>query len=1091
MLAASMDFRRFLLLPLLWSALVSPLLASDPTGTITGTVTDTSGGVVPKTRVTVTNIATNAAREAVTNDDGDFTVALLPPGHYRVALEKEGFRRTVLPDVGLDVEQTARVDFTLQIGILTEEVKVSDTPPIIQTDTSTLGQVIDGRLVHELPLNERNFLSFALLAPGSQLPVEGSQNSTQGGAVSVNGAREQSNNFLLEGVDNNDPYINQYVALPSIDAIQEFKVQSSDYAAEFGRSGGAQVNVILKSGSNQFHGGLFEFLRNRNLDAKNFFDQPNCAPASVPGTCGPIPELDRNQFGATFGGPIRKDKTFFFVSYESLRLRQATTREATVPSQTQLSEIQGVLSGVGIPLNSAGQAILNLYPAANVGADLASSNTFVSAPVIRNTENLGLVKVDHHAGPNETLSAHWAIFDEDRFNPFDPVNAFTNLPGYGSYTLNDGQNGGLSWTHVFTSAEINEFRLGYNRMEAGALQQSYGHNESAELGFPDVLTNPVDLGYPEVNILGFDGIGEPLNYPQDRHDTTVDLSDNLSWIKGRNQFKFGADIRDIQIDNYLDFVARGDFFFEAGTEDGMAGTPLEALAQLAVGIPDYAVAVSGNTFNTVRSVGMNYYIQDDIHVVPRLLLNVGLRYEYNSPGVEDHNRYSVPDLSANSATCTPVPNCQFIQAGTDGVPRATYNPTRTDFAPRIGVAWRPMKTERWVVRAAYGIFYDVGIFNINVFPRFNPPFYDLSYYPNSGTDTIQNILSQPANAIVEPNMIARNFRDAYMQQWNADLQYEIKPYWMVDLAYVGSKGTHLANPRDLNQVQPDGLTPYPQFSDILYVDSSADSSYNSLQFRSERRVADGLTFLAAFTFSKSIDDVSAVFAGSVGSGLPQNSNDIQADRGPSDFNAKYRLVLSSVYDLPFGRKWITSPGWRRGLLGNWQAAGILTSQTGSPFTVDLPASQSGSAIAAFGNPTRPDVISNPYVAGPVMANPNPACHTTISQGGMAADVVDQPGSWFNTCAFVQPTGEFGDLGRNTMTGPGLENLDFSMYKNIILRKESHRLQLRGEVFNLFNHPNFDIPSRLFGGLNFGEVLSENAYGNKPPRQIQLGLKYIF
>jgi hypothetical protein len=762
-----------------------------------------------------------------------------------------------------------------------------------------------------------------------------------------------------------------------------------------------------------------------------------------------------------------------------------------VPSQTQLSEIAGLYSGVGIAVNPAGQAILNLYPAANVGADLANSNTFVSAPVIRNTENLGLVKVDHHAGPNDTLSAHWAIFDEDRFNPFDPVNAFTNLPGYGSYTLNDGQNGGLGWTHIFTSAAINEFRLGYNRMQAGALQQSSGHNESAQLGFPDVLTNPVDLGYPEVNLLGFDGIGEPLNYPQDRHDTTVDLSDNLSWIKGRNQFKFGADIRDIQIDNYLDFVARGDFFFEAGTEDGMAGTPLEALAQLAVGIPDYAVAVSGNTFNTVRSVGMNYYIQDDIHVVPRLLLNVGLRYEYNSPGVEDHNRYSVPDLSANSATCTPVPNCQFIQAGTDGVPRATYNPTRTDFAPRIGVAWRPMKSERWVVRAAYGIFYDVGIFNINVFPRFNPPFYDLSYYPNSGTDTIQNILSQPANAIVEPNMIARNFRDAYMQQWNADLQYEIKPYWMVDLAYVGSKGTHLANPRDLNQVQPDGLTPYPQFSDILYVDSSADSSYNSLQFRSERRVADGLTFLAAFTFSKSIDDVSAVFAGSVGSGLPQNSNDIQADRGPSDFNAKYRLVLSSVYDLPFGRKWITSPGWRRGLLGNWQAAGILTSQTGSPFTVDLPASQSGSAIAAFGNPTRPDVISNPYVAGPVMANPNPACHTTISQGGMAADVVDQPGSWFNTCAFVQPTGEFGDLGRNTMTGPGLENLDFSMYKNIILRKESHRLQLRGEVFNLFNHPNFDIPSRLFGGLNFGEVLSENAYGNKPPRQIQLGLKYIF
>src|SRR5580704_5120779 len=338
-----MDFRRFLLLPLLWSLRVLPLAASDPTGTITGTVTDATGGVVPKARVTVSNRATNAAREALTNDDGDFTVALLPPGHYRVAVEKEGFRRAILTDVGLDVEQTARVDFTLQVGRSTEEVTVNDTPPIIQTDTSTLGQVIDGRLVHELPLNERNFLSFALLAPGSQLPAEGSQNSTQGGAVSVNGAREQSNNFLLEGVDNNDPYINQYVALPSIDAIQEFKVQSSDYAAEFGRSGGAQINVILKSGSNEFNGGLFEFLRNRNLDAKNYFDAPDCTTGSAPGECAGIPAFDRDQFGATFGGPIRKNKTFFFVSYESLRLRQATTREATVPSQTQLSEIEGIL----------------------------------------------------------------------------------------------------------------------------------------------------------------------------------------------------------------------------------------------------------------------------------------------------------------------------------------------------------------------------------------------------------------------------------------------------------------------------------------------------------------------------------------------------------------------------------------------------------------------------------------------------------------------------------------------------------------------------------------------------------------------------
>ena len=332
-----------------------------------------------------------------------------------------------------------------------------------------------------------------------------------------------------------------------------------------------------------------------------------------------------------------------------------------------------------------------------------------------------------------------------------------------------------------------------------------------------------------------------------------------------------------------------------------------------------------------------------------------------------------------------------------------------------------------------------------------------------------------------------------MQQWNVDLQYEIKPNWMVDLAYVGSKGTHLADVRDLNEVNPvTGQSPYPQFSSILYVESAAASSYNSMQFRSERRVAQGLTFLVAYTFSKSIDDMSSVFGGSVGSGLPQNSNDIQGDFGLSDFNAKNRLVISSVYDLPFGRTWITQHGWRKSLLGDWQAAGILTAQSGSPFTVNLAASQSGSAIAAFGNPYRPDVISNPYTPGPVMANPDPACHSTISQGGLAADVVDQPGSWFNTCAFVQPpANQFGNEGRNALIGPSYQNLDFSMYKNIVLHREDHRVQLRGEVFNLFNHPNFDLPNHVLGTPTFGEVLSANAYGNKPPRQIQLGLKYIF
>ena len=289
-----------------------PLFASGPTGTITGTVTDPSGAAVAKAKIKVRNEDTNATRDVETNEDGDYTVALLLPGRYRVTVESTGFRRSVIRGVILEVDQTVRLDFPLRVGLITEEVNVTDTPPIVQTDTSTLGQVMNEHLVQDLPLNERNFLSFALLVPGSHLPAEGSQNSTQGGAISVNGAREQSNNFLLDGVDNNDPYINQYVALPSIDAIQEFKVQSSDYSAEFGRAGGAQINVVLKSGTNKFHGSLFEFFRNRTMDAKNYFDFPGCTASSIPGTCGNIPGFDRNQFGGTLGGPLRKDKTFFF-----------------------------------------------------------------------------------------------------------------------------------------------------------------------------------------------------------------------------------------------------------------------------------------------------------------------------------------------------------------------------------------------------------------------------------------------------------------------------------------------------------------------------------------------------------------------------------------------------------------------------------------------------------------------------------------------------------------------------------------------------------------------------------------------------------
>ncbi len=1088
-----MLFRRLVLALALACVVAWPAIAVGPTGTIVGTVADPSEAVIPKAQITVRNQETNATREVQTDGDGDFSVPLLPPGVYEVSAEKAGFRRSVYSGVNLHVDQTVRVDFVLQVGRLSEQVVVTESVPIVQTDTSTLGQVIERKQVSELPLNERNFLTFALLVPGGQLPVAGSQNSTQGGAISVNGAREQSNDFLLDGVDNNDLYINQYSVLPSVDAIQEFKVQSGDYSAEFGRGGGAQVNVVLKSGTNLFHGSGFEFVRNRNLDAKNFFDEPDCTPDSIQGTCAPIPRLDRNQFGGTLGGPIQKDKTFFFASYEGLRLRQATTREANVPSQVELEEANGLLQGLGFPQNPAGVAALNLIPAANVAMpDLPDSTTYVSSPVIQDTNDLLTIKLDRQTGSNNTFSAHYSLFNENRFNPFDPVNAFTSLPGYGSSTINRGQNAGFTWTHVFSSHWVNEARLGFNRLRAADFQQDSGNNVTQQLGFPTVSTNPVDWGYPNVNLYGFDGIGEPVNYPQDRHDNTYEFADNLAWNWGRHQFKFGTDIRRFQLNDYLNFISRGDWFFDGLQQNGVClGTPglscqVAAVALLMAGVPDYVVTETGNTNNGLRTTGLGAYVQDDIRVLPRFTLNVGLRWEFNSPPIEIHNRFSVPDLSANSATCSPQPDCQFIQAGTAGIPRATYSKNVHDFAPRIGLAWRPLKTERFVVRSAYGIFYDENILNLNILPRFNPPFVDISAAVNyTGTSVIQDILSQPGLPEPQANFVSPNFRDAYMQDWNVDLQYEVQPNWMIDLAYVGTKGTHLPATRDINEVNPSTqATPYSQFNSILEVEPRANSIYNALQFRSEKRVSQGLAFLAAYTWSRSIDDDSAVFSGSVSSGVPQNSYDFRADRGLSDFQVEQRLVFSYLYDLPLGagRKWLNNPGIINHIFGSWQTAGIATMQTGSPFTISMPASESGTSITAFGVPYRPDQVGDPNKAGPVAANP----------GCSAPTQIHTPNSWFNTCAFATPENPLlGTAGRNNVIGPGLNNLDFSLLKDVPFRHEGRRLQLRFEFFNLFNIPHFDIPGGAFSGSGFGVVQSASKYGSKPPRQIQLGLKYIF
>ncbi len=1067
-----------ILMLLLAAMLPSRAYGQANTASIVGTVRDSSGAVVPKITIQVRNEATNISRTATSSASGDYSVPLLQPGIYEVSANAPGFRKVAYSHITLEVNQTVRVDVGLTLGGLQSEVQVTAAAPLLQTDTSSVGQVVSQTQVSNLPLNQRNFVTFAYLAPGIQIAAQGTLDSTQGLALSANGARETANNFLIDGVDDNDLVINQYSALPPVDAIQEFKVQSGSYSAEYGRSAGAQINVDLKSGTNNYHGTAYEYVRNRHMDAKNVFDLPDCSSGSIPGTCGPIPRLDRSQFGGSFGGPIRHNKTFFFTAFEYLNLREAETQFSAVPSQMQLAAALAAVPPA--QRNQAGVNILNLYPAANVGTNLSTSNEFVSAPNIDGKEPFFVVKIDHYFSAKDSLSGHYVLSFGDQVNPVDPLSPFTNLPGYGTTVLTHGQNGGITWTHTFSPRVLNEFMVGFNR-ELGFFYQTDKTNHSIALGFPDTFTDPLDTGFPNVGVAGFSGIGQPENTPQDHPTETLHIADNFSWNPsfdgGKHQFKAGFEARHYWYSLRFDILARG------GEWDFNGDLAPNSLDQLLEGIPSaWFGGVTSATNMEILTTSYDGYFQDDYHVSPRLTLNLGVRYEYNQPDYDTLNQFSVPDLSSASATCTPKPNCQWIVAGTDGLTRSTYYSDWGDIAPRIGFAWRPMATDRFVVRASYGIFTDITILNAQLSARLNPPFVSFPVVTNPGTLTIQTIpFSTLAQTSSTGTYMYRHYQDPYEQVYNLDMQYQPAHSWLLDVGYVGSRGVKLTGSRNINQPEPGGTPPYPQFPETLSViDNSRDSDYNSLQVKLQKSTSHGLSFLSAYTFSRCIDDGSGLFGSTGDGGTPQYAYDLRAEKGLCNFNTNHRLVFSTVYQLPFGqgRQYVKN-GFVSKLFGDWDLSAILTDQTGHPFTVVRGIPQSGTLPS--GGSDRPNVVGDPNKAGPVAANPTCVAPTQVRTTT----------DWFNPCAFVAAPGAFGDEGRDALIGPGLNNLDFSIQREIPLRSEARRLQFTAQFFNLLNTPHYDIPVINFDAANFSSIPSSNVSATQPPRQIQLALRLIF
>lgn len=1053
---------------------VLPAGAQSFRGTIVGTVKDPSGAVLPGVDVTVTNAGTRVARAVVTNEAGDYAVPLLPPGTYSVTAALSGFKTEVRSGITLQVDQVARVDMTLQVGEVSETVEVIGDAPLINTETSTVGTVIENRKVVELPLNGRQFFQLNLLVPGASTSVQGSQNSTQGGAFVVNGAREQDNNFLIDGIDNNDLAINIFAVPLSVDAIQEFKLQASSYTAEFGRSGGAQINVSTKSGTNALHGTLFEFLRNSELDAKNFFDRPD----------QPIPPFKRNQFGGSAGGPIVKNRTFWFFNSDTTRVRQAVTQLARVPT---VPERNGDFSGPGQPtifdpstfnpqtrtrqpflgnrippnrINPVSRRVLDAYvPMPNLDGRL----NYVSSPTAPRNIIQWTTKIDHKFSQNDDFFGRYTLNDDDRFNEYEPFGRWADIPGFGTHTLNRHMHAGTSWIHIFSPSVINDLKLGYNRFTGGIWQKTFREREdrNTAVGIKGTIRSPINFGLMRMSIPGFTNLGDRA--AQNRHDNTYQISDTFSFTTGNHRFKWGIDIRRFQINILIDGREQVNFAANFTSNPQNPSGTGSAFADYLLGFPISASlpTVNGGITDSFiyyqRTTNSSYYFQDDWKIHPNLALNLGIRYELNTPVVEHRNRQSNFEVETGT----------IVVAGPQK--RKLYDMDINNFAPRFGFAWTPTGKTKFAIRGGYGIFYSTKLLNVHLGLAATPP-YRATLSFTSGRDIPEITIDDPFSGQGVPprptgTSIPKNFPEGYTQQWSLNGQREILRDLVFDIGYVGNKGTKLDRAFDPNQPllgpgRVDDRRPFPNFGGITRRVSAADSIYHSLQTKIEKRFSQGLTFLSSYTWSKGIDNASSWgFTG-------QNSYNFRDDRGLSDYDVRHRYTFSYVYELPFGngRKFLSSlRGIPDAILGGWQTSGILTLQTGNPFIVTIAQDR---ANVGTGN-QRPNRIANANL---------PAKERT-------------PDRWFNTQAFVLPDNlTYGNAGRNIIEVPGLKNADFSLMKNFQIR-EGQRLQFRAEFFNFTNHPNLDRPSAVFDApTTFGRIQSANSNSS---RQTQFGLKYYF
>jgi hypothetical protein len=1099
--------------------LISNVQGQTTQGGIVGTVHDQKGANVPDVNLTVTNPSTGLQRQTKTADNGIFRVMGLPTGVYQIRAEAPGFATTTTNGVEIGVDQIRDMEIVLKIGTKTETVEVQSEAALTQTESSKLGEIIDNRKVEELPLNGRDFAQLARLNPGvASSGGGGGQQGGEGGVsgYSSNGQRSTSNNFMVDGIDNNDYFGGAAAQIPSIDSIQEFEVQTNTFAAEYGRNTGSVVNLVTKSGSNLLHGSAYEFFRNDVLDARNYFNDSTFRKSA----------LRLNQFGGTLGGPILKNKTFFFLNYEGFRRAAGITRITNVPTPDERAGKFTDQNGnpITIAVNPVSQQIFNtLFPESNL---TNASGNFISSPLQTDSTNQFLVKVDHHLNAADSLSARFSRTGIDTFYPFTPGQSGTNIPGYGLNQTGDNDLVAISYTHVINPRTLNEARFGFTRSnillvtEAGPQAATFGFNTGFAPGASLNLGNIPMLSFSAGFVSGsaaVTNLGGGIDQPNRTATNTFQWIDNLSRTTARHSFKVGGDIRYTQLNRLYDLAFNGQITFSgldntAGTDSmGNPANIPNPLIDFALGIPDGALQFVGDSHRNFRFTSYGIFAQDSFRLRPNLTLNYGLRYELNTVLHEAHGRLSSWWPQKYTTFLDPTdPNIQsnltaleasgvVTQNGVGGV----YDGDHNNFAPRIGLSWDPFGNGQTVLRAGYGVFYETIIGNIPGNVMLNPPYLPdyFTPFPFASWPDPFGPSSFPVLTITQQNL-----RTPYAQHFNLGVEHQLPGRMLLGIAYVGTTGTKLPRFVQIDQAyitkaQIDNLTPdvvtrmellgippqvaqflndnqlygampsivrtpYFGFAQLFQAQDSVSSNYHSLQAKLDKRFSHGLSFLTSYTWSHSIDGASVFFGSGANATtiFPQDNYNLNAERGRSDFDIRHRLSFSFNYDVPV---WRSLPS----VLGKgWELGGILTLQTGQPFSVLTGESLSGTGL---GN-DRPNLVGDP----------NRGPHT-----------VQQ---WFNTSAFaLNAPLTFGNAGRNIVTGPGYRDFDFSLIKNTQLG-DKVKAQFRAEFFNIVNHPAFAIPSNILAAPNFGTLFqtpdaAQNnvGLGSGGPRLIQFALKLSF